>query len=502
MSAADPAESARARNRSPLLQPAVALMNRLTYPRKFLLISVFFLANLTVVMYFLVHELGDRIDFTVKEIEGTRYLRPLVKLFLHAGEARRLARVWQRGDVATRPELVRKLAEVDEDFKGVDAVDRALGVSLGTTAKLSTLKENWNFLRKETFDPAGHGDKLYEDFIGEVRAFYSYVGDVSNLILDPDLDTYYLMDSILLKLHEGQALLQQLGIESEQYAYRKIMSPEERAQFIVLLGLIRSNIESSRKNVEVCFNNNPAGSARPRLEKPYDTFVQATRAVLDGFQRDLVDVKSAPLVAPAAAGSAAAGVLSMSADLWTRAAAELDELMGARVAMYEGRRRIAWIATLLVLGLVAYLWFAFYAAVMGTVQNLEHASQRMLGSAPSQEIVLETHDELGRVARSFNAIAERLRREWEQATQDNARARAAEAGLIESEERTHQIIQGAIDGVIVIDVEGRVVEWNPQASAIFGWTRQETAGKLLSELIIPQQYREAHTAGMRRFRET
>ena len=81
-------EIRKARRKSLILLPAIGLMNRLSYPRKFLLISVFFLAALALVMYFLLLEVGERIDFTVKETVGTRYLRPMVKLFLDAGEAR------------------------------------------------------------------------------------------------------------------------------------------------------------------------------------------------------------------------------------------------------------------------------------------------------------------------------------------------------------------------------------------------------------------------------
>jgi hypothetical protein len=40
-------------------------MNHLSYPRKFLLISILFLAPLSLAMYFLLHELGDRIEFTI-----------------------------------------------------------------------------------------------------------------------------------------------------------------------------------------------------------------------------------------------------------------------------------------------------------------------------------------------------------------------------------------------------------------------------------------------------
>ena len=110
--------------------------------------------------------------------------------------------------------------------------------------------------------------------------------------------------------------------------------------------------------------------------------------------------------------------------------------------------------------------------------------------------------EQGRVTKSFNTIAHRLRREWEQATQDNARARAAEADLLESEARTRLIITSALDAVITMDVEGKVVEWNPQAAAIFGWSREETVGKPLANTIIPLQHRESHRQGLKRFLET
>jgi PAS domain S-box-containing protein len=485
----DPTEIRKARQKSALLRPAVALMNRLTYPRKFFLISLFFLAPLALVMFFLLQELGERIDFTKKEIIGTRYLRPMVKLFLDAGEARRRVRVFHRGDKTAHSDVVQLLSVIDQDLKAVGGVDKELGESLKSTPKFGVLMNNWDYLKKETFTAKDQADILYAKFLQDIHDLYSLVGDESNLILDPDLDTYYLMDAILLKLHDGQDLLMKLAMDSEYFAFKKSMTPDERADFTVLLGKIRSNVDDSRKGAERCFANNPSGTAKPKLEKPYDDFVKVTTASLDKLDREVTaDVVKEPL--------------KMSATLWDQVVVELDQLMNARVEKHERRRSIAWASTLLVLAGVGYLWIAFYAAVMGTVDDLERASQRMLGADPGQEIVLEAHDEMGRVTRSFNAIAQRLRREWEQATQDNARARAAEASLLESEERTRLIIQSALDAVITIDAEGKVVEWNPQAAAIFGWTRQETVGKQLASLIIPQKDRAAHHAGLKRFAAT
>ena len=54
--------------RGAVLAPARALMDRLTYPRKFALISVLFALPLAVVMYLLVSEINDRIELDRKSV--------------------------------------------------------------------------------------------------------------------------------------------------------------------------------------------------------------------------------------------------------------------------------------------------------------------------------------------------------------------------------------------------------------------------------------------------
>ena len=96
----------------------------------------------------------------------------------------------------------------------------------------------------------------------------------------------------------------------------------------------------------------------------------------------------------------------------------------------------------------------------------------------------------------------RLRAEYRQAQQESAWARAAEAALLQSQERNRAIVDTALDGVITIDAAGIVTEWNAQATAIFGWTREEAMGKLLSDTIIPERDREAHAQGIREYLKT
>lgn len=92
-----------------------------------------------------------------------------------------------------------------------------------------------------------------------------------------------------------------------------------------------------------------------------------------------------------------------------------------------------------------------------------------------------------------------LRTEYQQAQQESSWARAAEAALLQSQERTRAIVETALDGLVTIDASGIVTDWNGQAASIFGWTREEALGQPLSHLIIPPRDREAHARGLSHF---
>ena len=75
----------------------------------------------------------------------------------------------------------------------------------------------------------------------------------------------------------------------------------------------------------------------------------------------------------------------------------------------------------------------------------------------------------------------------------------AEQALRESEARKSAMFETALDGIVSIDHEGRVVEFNPAAERTFGYRRAEALGKELAELIIPPRLRAQHRQGLARY---
>jgi len=84
---------------------------------------------------------------------------------------------------------------------------------------------------------------------------------------------------------------------------------------------------------------------------------------------------------------------------------------------------------------------------------------------------------------------------------DEERRQAVER-LEQSEARSVEIVDTAHDAFIGMNSDGKIVMWNAQAMATFGWSASEAIGQPLGDLIIPPAFREGHRKGLQKFLRT
>ncbi len=85
---------------------------------------------------------------------------------------------------------------------------------------------------------------------------------------------------------------------------------------------------------------------------------------------------------------------------------------------------------------------------------------------------------------------------------DISEIKAREHALRDSEAQKAGILAAALDAVISIDLQGRIIEFNPAAERMFGWSADEILGHRMSELLIPMRFRRAHEEGLKRYRSS
>jgi PAS domain S-box-containing protein len=123
--------------------------------------------------------------------------------------------------------------------------------------------------------------------------------------------------------------------------------------------------------------------------------------------------------------------------------------------------------------------------------NIDH---RIVLSDGTERIVHETaevtFDENGKPIRMVGTV------------QDITDRMRVEEELRESEERFRTSTRTAKDAIIIIDDQGKISYWNPEAENIFGYKREEAMGRELHPLIAPSRFLDAYRKGFTEFKKT
>ncbi len=381
-------------------------MNRLSYPQKFTLIGFLFAMPLTLVMYLLISEINSRVDFAQKEIYGNQYLRPLRQLREYIPKLQLLNNHDLNPNLSNSDPRKVLEAKIESSFQSLANIDLQLSTTLMVSKKFDKIYQDWqNFkLRRRQWSIETY-DFVYQRLAADINKLSLRVGDTSNLILDPDLDTYYLMDATLLKLPEMQKILSEIRLISQTRSARSYATPAERAQIITLAGKLRELNQDLAINMEVGFSNNPHGNLRPKLSEPLRNFNSAVEQLTG--QLDKLIYPTAVVEYPAYLDGSDR-VLTSSFQLWDKSVDQLDFLVQKRIYSFVAKKRVIAIFVSIILAIVIYLFVSFYTAVMQTVFVLDEASKKMASGNFNHKISLDNRDELGQVVGSFNKIADAL----------------------------------------------------------------------------------------------
>jgi len=376
---------------------------------KFTLVSLAFALPIAILLYLLIAEKNIAIDFAQKEIYGNIYLRPLRGLLEHVPQHQAIVRRYLQGDPSAKEGLLSKQAQIEGDFQALEAADKDVAEYLKTTEKLRALKAHWQELKSRVpgLSP-GENNELHATLLRGIRALISYTGDVSNLILDPDLDSYYLMDATLLRLPEGGDLLAQTLTLGEGIIAQKTISADEKTQLTVLVGLLRSQADGIYNGLQVAFRNNPPKNLEPRLETPLQEAITTIKEFLEAVDKRLVKAEHLD-ISQAEYLELGTRALEASFKLWDRTVVELDGLLKARIDKFNKRKYLSLLSVAGVVSLTALLGIFIVRSTVKSLQTLDHAAKRIAEGDLKVWVEANTNDEVGSLGKSFNLMVENLR---------------------------------------------------------------------------------------------
>ncbi len=409
----------------------VSLLRLCIYDRrigtKLALMSAFFVIPMGVMLSFMVDNLNKNvIEFARQELRGNEYQRPLEDI-LDAAQRHQLAvmRVAD-GDVTFTSQVAQFAALTDRAFDALDAVDARLGAALEFTAdslrkakrpdaNAAAVRRKWQDLKASaTTLPAAEAAKRHASLVGDVRAMIAHSGDKSNLILDPDLDSYYLMDVTLVALPQMQVRLADILQFADPILKRKTVTTEERALIAGYTALLQeADFDRTKGGIDTSFNEDPnpkfygpSPTLRNGLDAPLKAFNTETEAFIALLRK--LGTADGALPDRQAFWDAGHKARESSFVLWRATAAELDNLLNIRVRANVAERtmQIVRVSGALLLAL-AFVWFisrTITRPLSDAVRLVEAVSARDL----TARVENESRDETGRICRALNTMVEQL----------------------------------------------------------------------------------------------
>ncbi len=170
------------------LAPGVRLFRRISFQAKALWVTAAFLVPLVMLLQFVWEGAAAQVSFARSERQGVAYARPLLDL-MRAAQGRRLAAV------AGQAELPEWQAKVQAAFGQVQSRHLELGRLLGAEQAFAALRQAHDGLMSVPVAATADDTLLAHD--GYVSAVLGVLGEVANgsqLVLDPDADTFHLME--------------------------------------------------------------------------------------------------------------------------------------------------------------------------------------------------------------------------------------------------------------------------------------------------------------------
>jgi len=408
------------------------VMSKLRYAPKFAIIALVILLPSLYVSYQQFSGATHDMKFNQGESLGADYMA-VVKDLLDAQERHWVASVGRatgikeavaleaksEGDVA---KLIAELDKLDSKFKSDDRW--ALAVADGAekvSKRLVDLKSEWakalEISKKGTAADinAAHAAALAvtSDYV------VNYIANYSNLILDPDLDSYWLMDITIVK---GPTI----GIDIASAATTAMLGQTgDRTDWVFALtgfltdatlnvGFTKTIDLATSISTSKDYGNNPRV---PALKGPFDELETATTALSNLIKQSSIAPLVTPIAVPAE-GVAPAPVAKVDgAVLFAATVAALDkldrfyddtvvplkELCERRVAIYQGERRAGIIFTLLAVLLTLWVFVSFYLNVKDAISAVSASTNQMIGGT-TERFTLNTKDEFSEIVDDFNQI--------------------------------------------------------------------------------------------------
>ncbi|WP_410513524.1 methyl-accepting chemotaxis protein [Paenibacillus sp. BR2-3] len=433
-----------------LLAPFTFVMSRLKYAQKFILTSILFAVPLVLVLGLWLQAVQSDIGFAREERKGVTAIQSVMPLLLKFQQHGALVEAYINGDETAKAQIAANEQEIEKQISSAGTDIAETGFSR-TAAALQALKPEWEKLQADTQQlTLEESLSRHTGIIGKAGKLIKDTADESKLTLDPELDSFYMMDIMVNRAPDLIELTGRVLGMGNQLLIRNQISEAEKMD----VNVIKSQMETAGEGIQTSllhiYDSNTAWKSE--LDQSGNQSLASTKAFVSLINDKLI--KDTQLsMKPEEFYPEGLKTVNDIASLFAADSDTLFNLLSGRISHLENSRNTILAITLAAAVLIVLFYIAFYRNVKVTVQLIQGKASKMAAGDFSGKLTVASKDELADIGTSFNLINdslnELLRRNQdlsEQLTASSEELTAVSTESAQAMEHIAKAIQSVSDG--------------------------------------------------------
>lgn len=329
---------------------------------KFGLIAIVFFVPIALLGTFFYSEIQSSIAFVQGEREGVVLLKPSIRALKDVLELQGAERRKATGSGADTASLI---SEVDADFDELEKLNAQYGKSFKSQDDWSKTAKAWSDVKSKQFESPSTVAKAFDPLTDQLIALISTVLTGSQLILDPQVDSFYTMDASLVQLPVVMQKTAQARDLAAACAKTGELKSDDKTQLVVLQTQYETPIGTIKSDGVQAVGYNPAlknsfDSLESNLDKAVSELERKVGRVRQGSDQNLAD----------SIDSAALSQIKICMAGHEEILNSLDQILKARLDAKSGTYAQVRIVTIACLLFAGYLFVGFYLATVGAIDGL------------------------------------------------------------------------------------------------------------------------------------
>lgn len=383
-----------------LFAPAVSVMNRMRYTQKFGLLGVLMMVAIAVLVTNLYSALDANIKASRAELVGIASIKPAQRLIQFMQQHRGMSQGAIAGNEAMKEKRAAKEKDVSEALK---ATEVTLSADLSATKEWKTIQSEWAQIKADGLSWTGtESFSRHTALITALTNFMVEISDATSMTLDPDIDSYYLIDTVINKAPTALERLGQMRAKGTGILTKKQMFDQQKIEMSALMAELNGALGTLKINLDKTAKFNPG-----------------MKATLDAASKDLLEsaeqinkliIEDMMLGTFATVPKDYFDLTTVAIDKGYKQMYEimlptLDQLIQRRIDRLQKDLRLSIGLTILMLVVVGYFSMGTYYATINSIKQLSDSAHTLSTGDLRPRIDLGTRDELKQVGDSFNEMA-------------------------------------------------------------------------------------------------